>query len=203
MRTLILSWLACTALAYKSPAPAYRVHPDPTEYLDWLPNHPGHGNFQHRNHSVSPWRPRPHHPPHYPRPGQCEAQHPGPPHSFWLSDFHGVEQGTSPFAVNGSGYRVFRNVKDFGARGDGLQDDTQAFNDAISSIAPKPSANRKCLRRADRCAGGGRVSGGLGPLGTTGQPALIYVGTSSPTGIFQPHTDKAILTTGRSRPAHT
>ncbi|KAK4931428.1 hypothetical protein LTR49_002129 [Elasticomyces elasticus] len=141
--------------AYKRPAPAYRVHPDPTEYLDWLPNHQGHGNFQNRNNTVSPWRSHPHHPPHFPRPGQCNFQHSSHASSYWLPKFHGVHQGTSPFAVNGSSYQVYRNVKDFGARGDGVHDDTAAFNAAISN--------------------GGRVSGGLGSLGTTGQPALVYV----------------------------
>jgi glucan 1,3-beta-glucosidase len=32
-----------------------------------------------------------------------------------------------------SGYQMYRNVKDFGAVGDGVTDDTEAINNAVSS----------------------------------------------------------------------
>ncbi|KPI42190.1 Glucan 1,3-beta-glucosidase [Cyphellophora attinorum] len=48
---------------------------------------------------------------------------------FWLEDIQ--HQGIAPYAPEG--YQVFRNVKDFGAVGDGVTDDTAAINLAIST----------------------------------------------------------------------
>ncbi|KAK4184643.1 pectate lyase superfamily protein-domain-containing protein [Podospora australis] len=69
---------------------------------------------------------------------------------FWLEKIR--KQGIAPYAP-ATNYRVFRNVKDYGARGDGVTDDTAAINRAIAE--------------GDRCAPGGCT-------GSTKTPALIY-----------------------------
>ncbi|KAI0013546.1 putative Exo-beta-1,3-glucanae [Xylariaceae sp. FL0662B] len=51
--------------------------------------------------------------------------------AFWLEDMQ--PQGIAAFNPNPDAYQVFRNVKDFGAKGDGRTDDTAAINKAISS----------------------------------------------------------------------
>ncbi|KAF1831351.1 exo-beta 1,3 glucanase-like protein [Decorospora gaudefroyi] len=70
---------------------------------------------------------------------------------YWLNDLSG--NGRAPFNPNG-GYKVFRNVREYGARGDGVTDDSDAFNRAISD--------------GNRCGPGVCDS-------STDSPAIVYV----------------------------
>src|SRR6201996_4764953 len=70
---------------------------------------------------------------------------------YWLADIK--HQGIAAFNPNPDTYEVFRNVKHFGAKGNGVVDDTAAINKAISS--------------GGRCAPGSCNS-------TTTTPAVVY-----------------------------
>ncbi|KJA16119.1 glycoside hydrolase family 55 protein [Hypholoma sublateritium FD-334 SS-4] len=50
---------------------------------------------------------------------------------FWMENIK--HQGLAPFNSDPKNYKVFRNVKDYGAVGDGVHDDTSAINLAITS----------------------------------------------------------------------
>lgn len=51
---------------------------------------------------------------------------------YWLENIQ--HQGLAPFAPNATKYKVFRNVREYGAVGDGVHDDTAAIKCAILPI---------------------------------------------------------------------
>ena len=53
-----------------------------------------------------------------------------PQREFWMTKLKHEEM--EPFNPSPGSYKVFRNVKDFGAKGDGRTDDSNAINLAIS-----------------------------------------------------------------------
>ncbi|KJZ80028.1 hypothetical protein HIM_00742 [Hirsutella minnesotensis 3608] len=70
--------------------------------------------------------------------------------TWWMANI--TRQGFAPYAENKDSYKVFRNVADFQAKGDGKTDDTKFINEAIAS--------------------GGRCGQGCNSSTTT--PAIIY-----------------------------
>lgn len=129
----LASLLITTTTAYRNPA--RYIHPRVEyDYRDSHPSRQGSGHFGSLNRSLIPWDAF--RPPFHDVPLQsadmsdCHTKDSPNSKTFWLPDV--PQQGTSPFLADSSDYVVYRNVKDFGAKGDGSTDDSAAFNAAIT-----------------------------------------------------------------------
>lgn len=119
--------------AYRSPA--HHIHPHSDyDYRGFHPSRQGSGHFASLNRSLVPWEaflpPLKDTTTLNSEATTCSNTNDNKPGSFWLPNV--PHQGTSPFLSDSSEYIVYRNVKDFGAKGDGSTDDSAAFNAAIT-----------------------------------------------------------------------
>ena len=97
------------------------------------------------------------------------------PSTFWYEAI--THNGISPFIANGASWPVFRNVKTaYGAKGDGVTDDTAAIVNAIK-------------------AGNSAGDRSQHVFGTTGQPAVVYLpaGTYLISSPLQLYVDTVIM----------
>lgn len=127
-----------------------------SQHIDFTPPEVEHdiqsmlNQFGHWTHGPSPTG-------YHPRPTKPIQPLPTASCAYWLENIK--HQGYAAFNPDPASYQVFRNVKDFGAVGDGVTDDTAAINNAISN--------------GGRCGPGTCAS-------STVTPAIVYF----PTGTY-------------------
>lgn len=131
----LASLLFTTTNAYRTPARHIYPHTE-HDYRGYHPSQQSSGHFGPLNTSLIPWDAF--------RSkfddtatlsaemADCHATDTPKSKSFWLPNV--PHQGNSPFLADSSDYAVYRNVKDFGAKGDGSTDDSAAFNAAITRM---------------------------------------------------------------------
>lgn len=118
--------------AYRAPA-HYRPPHVHYDYRSYHPSQSGSGHFESLNKSLIPWEALPALLSDTDllnsETNNCSSSD-QKSDTFWLSRI--AHQGTSPFLSDSSEYVIYRDVKDFGAKGDGSTDDSAAFNAAIT-----------------------------------------------------------------------